>query len=397
MTRVFSNQTLAEGDARLRVLVLGAGAYPKAVTHSPKRPVLSPLTSVGPSVRTFVTKLLTVWRSDLAVPLGTIDLLLSETAAPNGRWTKLDVAGEAADGTAIEPPTLANVDAALDACLEGAREEDHFLFLCCGHGFWKSHAYFVLSDFGAPAGDPWRPVIDLDGFRLGLSQIAPRTQWLFFDCCQDIPEKILSTLGAIGNPLIQTTAEELARAKKKFKPLAQFGFSSTTPGQQAFGVRDAPSRFCETLIEALDGAGAVCRRHGQWWIDDRGVVDAVRSYALRHPELTNSEFYAFAAPFSNDMPFHIRFRSVANEPKSRFVTFAKPGEAMKTATIVVTREGAVDPIHKESSNGRTKLLIELPARLNCTVSATFGKQQKKVEVFGALPIAEPDGFWEFVL
>src|SRR5262245_54335942 len=123
MTRIYSNPTLAAGNPRLRVLVLGAGLYPNAKTQNVKRPVLQDLTSVGPSVRAFVAKLLTEWRADLTVPLGTIDLLLSETAQPNGsQWKAVGVEGEASDNTEIAPPMMANVDAALDKCLEGARQ-----------------------------------------------------------------------------------------------------------------------------------------------------------------------------------------------------------------------------------------------------------------------------------
>lgn len=397
MTRIFSNPALPASAARLRVLVLGAGLYPNAKTPSTKRPILQDLTSVGPSVREFVSKLLRMWSADLALPLGTIDMLLSETAQPNGsRWTALGVPGEAADDTAIDAPTLAHVNLALESCLEGVRQQDHFLFLCCGHGFWKSHAYFVLSDFGIPASNPWSTVIDLDDFRLGLTQIAPRTQWLFFDCCKDIPERILGTLSAIGNPLIQSTSEEIARANKRFGALAQFGLSSATPGQQAFGIPDKPSRFCEMLIEAFDGAGAISKRDGQWWVDDRGVGDAVRSYAQRYPELPNAEFYNFATPISNDMPGRIRFRKLASEPKSRFVILSKPRPAMQNAAVKVTPDGEQQPVFSKSPVGCAKLLIELPARRNYTVIANFGGAEKVVEVYGALPMAEPDD-WEFLV
>src|SRR5258707_15372628 len=98
MTRIYSNPASANAEPRLRVLVVGAGLYPNAKTASVKRSILQDLTSVGPSVRAFVARLLTTWSADLAVPLGTVDLLLSETAQPNGsRWTALGVPGEAAD------------------------------------------------------------------------------------------------------------------------------------------------------------------------------------------------------------------------------------------------------------------------------------------------------------
>jgi hypothetical protein len=112
--------------------------------------------------------------------------------------------------------------------------------------------------------------------------------------------------------------------------------------------------------------------------------------------LPNAEFYTFATPISNDMPFRIRFRRIANEPKSRFIAFSKPRPAMQDAAVEVTREGVQEPILSKAKAGCAKLLIELPARFNYKVSVTFGNDRKEVEVYGALPMAEPDG-QEFVV
>jgi hypothetical protein len=396
MTRVYENPIApASGEARTRVLLVGAGRYPNAKNETARCPKLDDLDSVGPSVWAFVSKLMHDWKDDLEARLGTVDLLLSETAQPAGsHWPGLGVKGEVVAGTKIDEPTLQNVNSALTACLQGAGVQDHFLFLCCGHGFWKSHAFFILSDFGTNANNPWTSVIDLDGFRLGLSQEKPRHQWLFFDCCKDIPGTILNNLSNIGDPLIQANAEEIAKANK-FGALSQFGLASSTPGQQAFGIPDRPSRFCEALIDALSGAGAISKRDGKWWVDDRGITDAVRSYAQRNPYLSNPEFYKFAMPISNDMPWRIRFRTVGDEPKSRLVAFSKPRLAMKTAKIVVVRDGAPEPV--KNSAGRAKVLIELPARLPCKIAATFEDGNTRIiEVYGALPLAEPEEA-EFIL
>ena len=374
----------------MRVLILGAGRYPNAKRGTTRRPKLNDLESVGPSIWAFVTKLLREWKDELEVPVGRVDLLLSETAQPEGsQWSPLGVQGEVAAGTRIDEPTLANVNAALAASLEGAEVQDHFLFLCCGHGFWKTHSFFLLTDFGATS-NPWTAVIDLDGFRLGLSQEKPRFQWLFFDCCKDIPEAVLTTLSNIGDPLIQTNAEEIVRANR-LGALSQFGLASAVPGQQEFGIPGKPSRFCEMLIEALDGAGAISKRNAKWWVDDRGITDAVRSYAQRNPDLPDPDFYKAALPISNDMPWRMRFRAVGAEPKSRLVAFSKPRPAMKAANIAVLCDGNPEPIWSRRPAGRAKILIELPARLPCTIAATFSDgNTRQLDVYGALPVAEPE-------
>jgi hypothetical protein len=325
--------------------------------------------------------------------LATVDLLLSETQNSAGsQWSTLGLAGEAPAGTRIDEPTLLNVKQALGSCLNDAGVRDTFLFLCCGHGFWKTNAYFVLSDFGADRNNPWVSVIDLTGFRMGLYQEKPRSQWLFWDCCSDIPGSILSTFSNIGDPLIANNAEEFARANR-FGPISQCGLASSAPGQKAFGISEKPSRFCEMLVEALGGAGAISKTDGDWWVDDRGLVDATRSYAKRYPDLPDPDFYKFAMPLSNDMPYRLRFRRIAQEPKSRLIAFSKPRPALKSAHVEVLHDSAPNPVWSKKPAGRAKLPIEIPARLWCNVTATFPSGKKhKIPVFGALPIAEPEEY-----
>ncbi len=105
MTRIYENPAApAAGEARTRALVIGAGRYPYAKTKG-FQTELNDLSSVGPSVRKFVTKLLTEWREDLAAPLATVDLLLSETAAPDGStWSAIGVEGEPQGDTPLDSP-----------------------------------------------------------------------------------------------------------------------------------------------------------------------------------------------------------------------------------------------------------------------------------------------------
>jgi hypothetical protein len=391
MTRVYRRP---DGDApaegRTRALVIGAGRYPHAKGTNPDIPAFQDLSSAGPSVRTFVAKLVRDWRNDLAAPLGTVDVLITDAAYPAGAtWSALGVPGEALDGTRLEAPTLANVNAALTAWLP-ADAKDHLLFLCCGHGFWKGERCFVLPDFGANVNNPWTSVIALDSFALGLRQQRPRTQWLFFDCCSDMPEPVLTSLGAVGDPLIRLTARGLATAQQRFGPVSQFGLASSTIGMQAFGIPNQPSRFCEMLIDALDGAGAVFHQRGTWWIDQYGIVDAVKSYAVRKPDLQDPAFYEFVTPISSDAPGRMGFRRVADEPRSRLIAVSIPPIALKYAAILIKREGADKPSFVSlPPQRRAKLHVDLlPARQHYTVTATFDGITKQVEIFADLPLAE---------
>jgi hypothetical protein len=144
------------------------------------------------------------------------------------------------------------------------------------------------------------------------------------------------------------------------------------------------------LIEALDGAGAISKRGGKWCVDDRGITDAVRSYWKRSADLPDPDFYKSAAPpISSDMPWRLRFRAIGAEPKSRLVAFSKPRGAMTNAKIAVLRNGHPPP--PWSPAGRAKIIIEVPARLPCTVAAMFRDgNTREIGVYGALPLAEPD-------
>jgi hypothetical protein len=318
VTRIYQSPDAAVG---LRALVVGAGAYPHAQDATANRPKLAHLTSVPPSVTLFLKRLLVDWRADLALPLVSVDLLLSDPAVKDSQWASLGVAGEAPQGTAIEPPTREAIETALTTLLQGATAQDALLLLFCGHGFSRIDRFFVLSDFGKGP-NPWSRCVNLDGLKAGLSKEAPRTQFLFWDCCATIPDQVVDVLGSIGDPIIPATASEVSAAIKLHGPLSRFGAASAPIALEAFGIKDSASRFTQMLIEAIDGAGAQKRDNGKWWVDDRGIMDALQSYVRRHPELPDPDFYSFVTPFSSDAPKRIRLRRLAIPPTSLLIAEA---------------------------------------------------------------------------
>lgn len=393
MTRVYQDNTAVRAPAGCtRVVIIGAGHYPSA--QRPQRadiPRFSHLTSVGPSVQLFAKELITKWRADLAAPLGTVDLLLSQPQSPNGsRWSVLGVPNETlVDQAALDPPTLPNVRAAMGAALLGARPVDQLLVYCCGHGFWKTERFFVLSDFGSDPLDPWTGVIALDRLTLGLREKEPRNQWLFYDCCSDIPEELLGALSPIGTPIVAPSAAGLISANS-FGTLAQFGLTSSAPGQQAFGKTNEETRFTVMLVEAVNGSGAIAKHQGDWWIDHRGLDDAIKSYHFRTPNLGDPEFYRFAMPIFSDTPGRMRLRRLRDEPESCVVAVSSPPSRLTGALIEVTQPGAPGPDRRFRA-ARAREHIKLPARRFCKVAATFADDSRgEVEVFADLPVADPD-------
>jgi hypothetical protein len=378
----------------MRVVVVGASTYPYAQIANDNLPALKDLTSVEPSVSVFLRRLLTVWRADLPMDLLSVDLLLNlPRAQGDAAWRGYNVPGELPQ--VLDPPTLANLDLALKAALDGAAADEGLLLLFCGHGFFGGNRYFVLSDFRQHL-NPWRGVVDLTQLEQGLSQTPPRTQFLFWDCCADIPEAILDALGSIGDPIIAPQASKISAAATIYGRLSRFGIASSPVGSQAFGIPNAPSRFTEMLIEAIEGAGATIPQRGIWWVDDRGMMDAIQTYAQRHPELEDPEFYIFGTPFSSDSLERIRFRKLQEAPKSLLITSSAPRTALKEAQVKVIANGAQEALFTQTPPGEKAVIyLPVPALQHYEVSVVFNRgagPAQSQSCFASLPIAEPAEF-----
>jgi hypothetical protein len=402
MTRVFERPADA-AIAQTRAVIVGAGAYPDAQAPSINAPSFANLTSVAPGILEFTRRLIRDWDGMLTAPLRCVDLLLSDPAAPNGSsWDALGIPDEMPQGTPIEGATLPALKAAVAASLAGAKAADHFLFLCCGHGFWTNAGrFFVLSDFDTGALDPWESVVALSDFELGLRTQPPRSQWLYFDCCADVPPQALAAFGGIGKPLIQGTPGGINAAEAAYGKLSRFGVASARLGQQAFGLADAPSRFCEMLLEALDGAAAEEREPGTdtWWITDRGIMDAMKSYSQRSDRLDTEKkrkFYMEAGEsmVPDTVAARMRFRKVASIPMSRLVATSSPADALKQAAVAITWEGANDACWSQPADTgtRSRLVIDLHPRRTYEVVATVGTKNQSRMIFTHLPLADPAVF-----
>jgi hypothetical protein len=396
VTRVFKSPFSEKG---LRVLAVGAGAYPHAKSGTQDLPVLHDLTSVEPSVMSFVQRLLKEWRSELAMDLISVDLLLSDPDHPDGMaWPGFGVSGEIEQGTPIELSTFTNFEKALAETLYNTSGEDGLLLFLCGHGFFRASRYFVLSDFGKRPSNPWSEVIDLDALGLGLRQEPPRTQWLFWDCCADIPNGVLDPLGNIGNPVIQPKASRISVATTRYGALSRFGISSAALGEQAFGIPGASSRFTEMLLEAIQSAGAVRAIGGVWWVDHLGIIEAMQTYAQRHPELEDSSLYSFATPFSSDSPQRIPFRRLSASPSSILIAKSVPQRrALKDAEVRIEIDGSpgAEPVYKQNPPRPKSAIIRVPVPplQHYKITAIFenGEGQRQCQVrscFAYLPLAE---------
>jgi Caspase domain len=391
LTRVYQRLTSATGQGCTRVLIIGVGFYP--YSRHAKIPV-EDLTSVGPSVREFISKLIREWGKDFAAPLYSVDFLLSDPPYPKGfAWSSLGVEGEVSAGTKVDAPTLENVEKAVDAIMKEADARDHFFFLCCGHGFWCQHqGHFILSDYNVSPRNALKNVINLGDFALGLQQEKPRHQWLFFDCCNTITPDVLDSLGNVGNPPIMPTGTKLAEATQNYGKLNRCGFASSAIGMQAFGIKNKGSRFCEMLTDALEGAGATYRDEGLWWIDNTGISLALDTYSDRKPDLPDPDFYDIPIERLSIGMGRMRLRRLEREPLSHLVVLSKPPFALKQAAITITCKGTARQWVQEPPAKRAKLHLDLPAWRFYTVAATYGGIPVEKEIFAGLPLAEAARF-----
>jgi Caspase domain len=253
MTRIYQDPAPAADAPSLRALILGAGHYANAQVAIEGVPRLPDLSSVGQSVRKFAAKLIGDWRSSLEAPLLSVDLLLCEPEFEVSRWMSSGAEGEGANDTPIDPPTLANVRAALTQVLEGAKPADHFVFMCCGHGFSKDKSYFILSDFGSNTDEVWSNVVNVTDFFLGMGQKEPRKQWFFVDCCADIPEAVLKVLTpTVGQALVTPDAGKLGTALLLPARICK-------PGRRGAGDRQPPL----ALLRDASGGHRLRRRNQQ--------------------------------------------------------------------------------------------------------------------------------------
>lgn len=382
MTCVYHSPVVTVG---LRVLLVGAGAYPSAKDPNGKVE-LTDLTSVAPSVLALAKKLLTDWRETLTQPLLRVEVLLSDPGKP-AVWPGYGAAGEVAAGSPLEPPSRANIETALAATLAGATRDDGLLILFCGHGVAKDDRYFVPGDFGGQL-NPWNTLINLDELALALRQEPPRTQWLLWDCCANIPEEILNALGTIGSSPIGRDAGLLASAIRTYGVLGQLRLASAADGLEGFGIPGSPSRFTEMLIEALDGAGCDRRIDRKWQVYDAGIRTAIQTYADRTPALDHPDFYRFVVPASTDAPMPMRFRQLPGPPKSVLVAMSDPRDELKRAAVAVAHGGsAVQDL--PAPQAAAVLYLRLEPEREYLVTATFDDGDiESRSTYAYLPMAE---------
>ncbi|PPK71100.1 caspase family protein [Actinokineospora auranticolor] len=249
------------GDGpRTHALVIGVGRYPHCEPgsgHAHLEAALARrfggLTAPPASAVRVAEWLVTAQRADPIAPLGSVELLASDTP-----------------GT--DAPTFEAVRAAFDRWYArcDSHEDNVALFFFSGHGCAGTHQLALLEDLGAVSHRFFANAIDIDRFVDAMAKCRARTQCFFVDACRTTPPELLTMSGVDTNVLLQPSVHRRARE--------MCTIFATEPQTEALGVAGGTTIFTEALLAALDGAAAVRRdATGPWCVETGRIAPAVNS------------------------------------------------------------------------------------------------------------------------
>jgi Caspase domain len=296
VTRVFETQDGAPG---VRLLVLGASHYPNAQVAAGKIPKLANIDSAARSAVMFATKALEVWSGLLPRPVVSLDLLVNTPDHPDG--VDFQVPGGAL--VPVQAPTMANIKAAKKRWADDAGPHDILIFYCCGHGLWQpSMRTFLASDFGVDPVEAWPFAIALDQMAEGVADLAPRQQWMIFDCCANSPPQALRNSNPAAAPLFEVTEGMRKQMADAHGPLVQAKIAAAPNGAQAYGRQGGLSRFMDMFVEACEGSGfsTLGDDDDRWHLTLAGLEAAMASYADRIAASQDRDYYSFSRYITSD-------------------------------------------------------------------------------------------------
>lgn len=297
MTRIFEQDAPGGG---VRVLILGAGTYPNAQAPQPRVPMLEDISSATQSALDLAYRFMGPWLDRFSHPIASLDLLANAPGSPDN----LNLGPHGGPNVVVDAPTMTAVKAAKTRWLKGATPADKLVFYCCGHGLWIPSGggrTFLASNFGDDTDNPWPAAVQLDDFLFALGEKAPRSQWMIFDCCSNMPSDALKALAARPDSLLTPVAGARQQAADDHGPLEQVSFFSSTMGAQAFGKDHRASRFMEAFLEACDGSAYLTEDDaGAWWADRQTIEKSIVTYAKRVAPPEDEAYFTFAQVSATD-------------------------------------------------------------------------------------------------
>ncbi len=249
----------------VHALIIGVGRYPYLTGKHLEFDGYRDLTSAPVSALHFMQKLVDTDVAEWAVPVASVDVLLSPTRTlVNHTGTHVDVAD----------PTRENIQEAFQHWLNrcASHPENIGVFYFCGHGVQAESQVLLASDFARFDDSPFMGAFAYDVSRDGILQFGPPTQCVFIDACR-VP--------------LTEQVRLLNRGVSALKTADAFGERSClhdlTLRAPLFDVMEAPpnltgysdgvvSYFTSALTRALDGQAAMEEDlTGDWVVDNQNV------------------------------------------------------------------------------------------------------------------------------
>jgi len=257
------------GGPQTHVLIIGVGRYRHlaggAGPHNFILPPLGQLKSPPVSARALADWFTGGEHNNLAAPLGSVELLLSD--ASNQQYKP---PGAGTSSVAIENATMSNIERAFNEwearCNAHAVNIAFFYF--CGHGLQKDSPLLLPEDFAQNKNNPWLTAIDFNRTYRGMGQSQAETQYYVIDACRDYSTTMLQDLDLGGQTLKHANITAL---KNRTAPT----LFATARGLPAFGDTGGKSRMTTALIECLTGVGAE-KVSGKWIVSTSSLGESVQ-------------------------------------------------------------------------------------------------------------------------
>lgn len=253
MTLVWGNPLHPPGTGpRTHVFIIGVGRYRHlfgGAAPTQGIPALGQLTSPPISARKLAEWLIKGQLAGAPAPLGSVELLLSDSTDQNF------------SGTQVADATRQSINAAFaqwkSRCDADPGNVAFFYF--CGHGLQKHVMSLLPEDFAESKDNLWKDTIDFSTTYNGMARCKAGTQLFVIDACRELSQAAIMDQDFGGTALI---TPRLGEHNLRTAPML-FG---TKVGLQAFGDRNGVSRLTEALIECLDDLGAA--EAGANWVID---------------------------------------------------------------------------------------------------------------------------------
>lgn len=225
----------------------------------------------------------------LVPPLGSIELLISETDGTVAQFPRGPHSPATRENDDVDAATGDNVEAALEAWLARCESDANNLafFFGSSHGMQSQEHILLLEDAGERANDQWRNMLSLNHLHRNLYKKAHKRSLLFADCCRNLLEAGITSLDNFsGRRIGEISVEDYAKARNEPDRFV-YMLRATPPGVVAKATRDGLGYFTASLLKCLEGGAGQPKPHYGWCISPgrlRGWVEAAGRYGLGIPD-----------------------------------------------------------------------------------------------------------------